>query len=84
MESTGSADFWWELPLPDIVQDEDLALDYEKGKDIFDIWLDSGISWHILGDRQADMYLEGLDQFTGWFQSALLSSVALRGKSPYK
>lgn len=51
-----------------------------------DIWFDSGISWHnVLGtENVADMYLEGVDQFTGWFQSSLLTSVALRDKSPYK
>ena len=53
-------------------------------QDIFDIWLDSGISWHILDDRIADLYLEGQDQFTGWFQSSLLTSIALRGTAPYK
>lgn len=55
-------------------------------QDILDIWFDSGISWYnVLGsDKVADMYLEGVDQFTGWFQSSLLTSVALRDKSPYK
>lgn len=51
-----------------------------------DIWFDSGISWSsVLGnDKIADIYLEGVDQFTGWFQSSLLTSVALRDKAPYK
>ena len=51
-----------------------------------DIWFDSGISWSsVLGDdKVADMYLEGVDQITGWFQSSLLTSLALRGKVPYK
>lgn len=35
-------------------------------------------------DTIADVYLEGVDQFTGWFQSSLLTSVALRDKAPYK
>ena len=35
-------------------------------------------------EKQADIYLEGVDQYGGWFQSSLLTSVALRGKAPYK
>lgn len=53
-------------------------------QDIFDIWYDSGLSWHLLGGKIADMYLEGKDQFQGWFQSSLLLSTALRETSPYK
>lgn len=51
-----------------------------------DIWLDSGLSWaNVLeGRKVADLYLEGSDQFTGWFQSSLLTSVALRNKAPFK
>ena len=54
--------------------------------DIFDIWFDSGSTWsHVLEDKQiADLYLEGYDQFTGWFQSSLLTSVGARNCSPYK
>lgn len=51
-----------------------------------DIWLDSGLSWAkvLEGTKVADLYLEGSDQFTGWFQSSLLTSVALRNKTPFK
>lgn len=51
-----------------------------------DIWLDSGLSWAkvLEGTKVADLYLEGSDQFTGWFQSSLLTSVALRNKAPFK
>lgn len=51
-----------------------------------DIWLDSGLSWAkvLEGTKVADMYLEGVDQLTGWFQSSLLTSVALRDKAPFK
>ncbi|XP_075233229.1 isoleucyl-tRNA synthetase, mitochondrial isoform X2 [Lycorma delicatula] len=84
--------FWWELPLSHIIPENicnELNLDIkdvEKGQDILDIWLDSGLSWsYVLDDNQiADMYLEGVDQLTGWFQSSLITSVALRGKAPYK
>ncbi|CAH0545879.1 unnamed protein product [Brassicogethes aeneus] len=58
----------------------------EKGKDILDIWFDSGTTWSKVldGRKVADLYLEGVDQFTGWFQSSLLTSVAIRDKAPYK
>lgn len=51
-----------------------------------DIWFDSGISWSYAldGQKVADLYLEGIDQFTGWFQSSLMTSIAVRNQSPYK
>ena len=64
--------------------------DFRKEKDILDVWLDSGIS-HIavLKDSKdlawpADLYLEGSDQHRGWFQTSLLTSVAIYDKPPYK
>ncbi|XP_044269730.1 isoleucine--tRNA ligase, mitochondrial isoform X2 [Tribolium madens] len=83
-------DFWWQIPTKDLIPEElraGIKIDQiEKGQDILDIWFDSGISWAnaLEGDKVADMYLEGVDQFTGWFQSSLLTSVALRDKAPYK
>lgn len=60
--------------------------DVVKGADIFDIWFDSGSTWtRVLKEQEmADLYLEGYDQFTGWFQSSLLTSTAYRKCSPYK
>jgi isoleucyl-tRNA synthetase len=49
-----------------------------------DVWFDSGVSWYSVLGYQSDVYLEGSDQTRGWFQSSLLTSVALTGKSPYK
>ena len=51
-----------------------------------DIWFDSGVSWNSVlpKNKQADVYIEGIDQFGGWFQSSLLTSVAITGKAPYK
>ncbi|XP_018320413.1 isoleucine--tRNA ligase, mitochondrial isoform X2 [Agrilus planipennis] len=84
-------DFWWQLPVKDLIPSsiiEKLGIMEEnisKGQDILDIWFDSGISWStVLDDKIADLYLEGVDQFTGWFQSSLITSVALRNRSPYK
>ena len=63
---------------------------FDKEKDIMDVWFDSG-STHaaVLKTRDylkwpADIYLEGADQFRGWFQSSLLTAVATEGVSPYK
>lgn len=64
--------------------------EFEKEKDIMDVWFDSGTSHAaVLETRDdlrwpADMYLEGSDQHRGWFQSSLLTSVAARHKAPYK
>lgn len=63
---------------------------YEKSKDIFDVWFDSGITHYCVIDEifgsntQSDLYLEGSDQHRGWFQSSLLTSIAMKGTAPYK
>jgi isoleucyl-tRNA synthetase len=59
-------------------------------RDILDVWFDSGVSHRCVLDereelsRPADIYLEGSDQHRGWFQSSLLTSVAMHGEAPYK
>ena len=64
--------------------------EFVKEKDIMDVWFDSGSShMAVLEQREglrwpADLYLEGSDQHRGWFQSSLLTSVAVRGTAPYK
>jgi isoleucyl-tRNA synthetase len=64
--------------------------DFVKETDIMDVWFDSGVSHAAVCDEReeltwpADLYLEGNDQYRGWFQSSLLTSVAWRGKAPYK
>ncbi|HVQ34110.1 MAG TPA: isoleucine--tRNA ligase, partial [Lysobacter sp.] len=65
---------------------------YEKVRDILDVWFDSGVSHEcVLAQRPedqlrkpADIYLEGSDQHRGWFQSSLLTGVAMDGVAPYK
>lgn len=62
---------------------------FTKETDIMDVWFDSGTSHHAAlkqryGLSQADVYLEGSDQYRGWFNSSLTTSVALTGKAPYK
>ncbi|WAR19496.1 SYIM-like protein [Mya arenaria] len=84
---------WWSLPheelLPQLLLDQGghgECGNFEKGGDILDIWFDSGSSWAAVLARgqQADVYMEGTDQFGGWFQSSLLTSVALHDRAPYK
>ncbi len=63
---------------------------FTKEKDIMDVWFDSGSSHAaVLEERDelespADIYLEGGDQYRGWFQSSMLTSIAARGRAPYK
>ena len=64
--------------------------EFTKETDIMDVWFDSGCTHAaVLDEREnlcwpADLYLEGADQYRGWFQSSLLTAVAWRGKAPYK
>ncbi len=64
--------------------------EFTKEKDIMDVWFDSGSSHAaVLEERDelnapADVYLEGGDQYRGWFQSSMLTSIASRGRAPYK
>lgn len=63
---------------------------FEQVKDILDVWFDSGVSHRCVLDerdeleRPASLYLEGSDQHRGWFQSSLLTSVAMHGSAPYR
>ena len=63
---------------------------YVQVRDILDVWFDSGVTHRCVLDeveelrRPADLYLEGSDQHRGWFQSSLLTSVAMHGEAPYK
>ena len=76
--------------IPDEVACECGCHEFTKETDIMDVWFDSGVSHAaVLAERPelqwpADLYLEGADQYRGWFQSSLLTSVAWKGKAPYK
>ncbi len=62
----------------------------EKEQDILDVWFDSGSSHHVLLGKQdnlpwpADVYLEGGDQYRGWFHSSLLIALVVRNAAPYR
>lgn len=64
--------------------------EFSKETDIMDVWFDSGTSYaSVVHDNPdlkwpVDLYLEGTDQYRGWFQSSLLTSIAWKGKAPYK
>jgi len=89
-----SADAWYDAPLETFVP-EDFRCDacagaaFERERDILDVWFDSGSSHEaVLAQRPelrwpADLYLEGTDQYRGWFQSSLLVGVGTRGRAPY-
>ncbi len=85
------SDIWWTLDEKDLLpssyaEEADL---WKKGTDTMDVWFDSGSSWNSViknhvHNYPADLYLEGSDQHRGWFQSSLLTSVAVNGCAPYK
>ncbi len=84
----GGIDAWFDLDPAELLGDE--AESYDRVSDILDVWFDSGVTHAaVLETREelrapADLYLEGSDQHRGWFQSSLLSSIALRGRAPYE
>ena len=93
-ESYG-ADSWYERPDAEFIP-ADLACErcggraFERERDILDVWFDSGSSHEaVLAKRPnltwpADLYLEGTDQYRGWFQSSLLVGLGTRGRPPFK
>ncbi len=80
-------DVWYSLDAAELLGGE--AADYDKVPDILDVWFDSGVTHEaVLVERglgkPADLYLEGSDQHRGWFQSSLLTGVAIDRAAPYK
>ena len=80
-------DVWYSLDAAELLGEE--AAQYEKVTDILDVWFDSGVTHEgVLLERgfgkPADLYLEGSDQHRGWFQSSLLTGVAIDKHAPYK
>jgi len=80
---------WFALDPAELLGKE--ADDYDKVKDVMDVWADSGLSFECVGAERpdvmqapVDLYLEGSDQHRGWFHSSLLMSEALYERAPYK
>ncbi|WP_104402922.1 isoleucine--tRNA ligase [Vibrio penaeicida] len=81
---------WWDVDAAELMSAED-ADKYEKVLDTLDVWFDSGVTHYSVVDSReeyngnsADLYLEGSDQHRGWFQSSLISSIAMKDEAPYK
>jgi len=79
---------WFALDPAELLGTE--AAHYLKLKDTLDVWFDSGVTHFAVSSKRpelgfpADLYLEGSDQHRGWFQSSLLTSVAMHGHAPYR
>ena len=94
-EQHGS-DAWFKMTPAELLGDFDPGDKFPKDElrkesDIFDVWLESGSSWHgvldaraDLPDVPADLYLEGSDQHRGWFQLSLLAALGATGSAPFK
>jgi isoleucyl-tRNA synthetase len=83
------SNIWFELSDAELAEKLDLPAGTTKRNDTIDVWIDSGVSHEAvvkqrMGVDQADMYLEATDQHRGWFQSSLMTSVALNERAPYK
>lgn len=84
---------WFEMSEKELMPDgakckECGHTEFKKETDIMDVWFDSGSTHEsVLQERglpEANLYLEGSDQYRGWFQSSLLTSIATKDKAPYK
>ena len=96
MEQTGEGiEYWFSRSVEELIPKgftcpECQGEEFKKGKDILDVWFDSGIAHYVFDQKYgkqtfpADIYLEGSDQHRGWFQTSLNSSVCLTGKTPFK
>jgi isoleucyl-tRNA synthetase len=90
-----SADAWYERPVgdfvpPGLVCERCGGTSFERERDILDVWFDSGCSHQAVLQKRpeltwpADLYLEGTDQYRGWFQSSMLVGLGTRDRAPYR
>ncbi|VAX16046.1 Isoleucyl-tRNA synthetase [hydrothermal vent metagenome] len=88
-------DVWFTKPaenfLPDGAKCEKCGgAEFDKGRDILDVWFDSGVSHALVVDKRpnlswpSDLYIEGSDQHRGWFHTSLLEAIGTCSKAPYK
>src|SRR5437588_420291 len=84
------SNIWFELNDADLAKKLGLPAGTTKRNDTIDVWIDSGVSHRAVCALHpelrdpADMYLEATDQHRGWFQSSLMTSIALNDRAPYK
>ncbi|PWT83910.1 MAG: isoleucine--tRNA ligase, partial [Acidobacteria bacterium] len=90
MVAERGSNIWFELSDDDLARDLGLPPGTTKRNDTIDVWIDSGVSHRAVCALHpelrdpADMYLEATDQHRGWFQSSLMTSIALNNRAPYK
>ena len=95
MTRQSGADVWFEKPVDELIPEGAFCekcggKDFHKESDILDVWFDSGVSHRAVLDARedlafpADLYLEGSDQHRGWFQAALITSMAISSGAPYR
>ncbi len=88
--SERGSNIWFELDDVDLAKQLGLPAGTTKRNDTIDVWIDSGVSHRAVCALHpelrdpADMYLEATDQHRGWFQSSLMTSIALNDRAPYK
>lgn len=87
------ADAWYARPVAELMPPGTKCgkcgrTNLRKEMDILDVWLDSGVSWMVVNRRgydvPVDLYLEGSDQYRGWFNSSLVCALEQKGLSPYR
>lgn len=88
-----TADAWYSRPIEEMLPADTKcpkcqSTKFKKEMDILDVWLDSGVSWMVMSRRgfpiPVDLYLEGSDQYRGWFNSSLVCCLEMQNSSPYK
>ncbi len=86
--ANNGSDIWWEKTADELLPPKFQGKGFTKEMDIMDVWFDSGSSSIAVTpegeEAPFDLYLEGSDQYRGWFNSSLINSVAYRGVSPFK
>lgn len=96
--NNGGSSVWWSLSMEELLPrqvldasglSEKSSRDFIRGDDILDIWFDSGSTWKTVveaqtGDPKSDLYVEGIDQYGGWFLSSLLTCASMTDEAPFK
>lgn len=76
---------WHRIEIKDLLPSHiEYNEEMRKETDILDVWFDSGTSHELLDGKQSDIYLEGNDQYRGWFNSSLITSYVAKDRAPYK
>ncbi|MFV8418257.1 isoleucine--tRNA ligase [Mycoplasma sp. VS299A] len=83
------SDIWWEWDTEALLLPKYQGKNFTREMDIMDVWFDSGVSSVAVNiadnvSSPYDLYLEGIDQYRGWFNSSIITSVAYKGVAPYR